>query len=494
MVRRKVRVAVIGAGVSGVLAAAYLKAAGIDVEIYERSSEAGGVWVFDERRPIEPLYPAIRASRGEDYPSHTSPELEHAPPSPCYFGLKNNVATRLMRTKLSAWPPGTEDYVSHHMLKDYIQTIAKQEGLDQFTNYGARVTDLRKTNGLWDLTYIKLRRDSVIGTRPEEKKQTGFDSVIVASGHYHAPRVPDILGLKESKRRWPDRIWHSKGYRSPKQFQGKNVLLVGAGTSSIDIARELGPVANKVYQSSRDGFFEFPATMLPANGIRVCEIAACQISSEDLDDDQHEPLMDTENLPLTILLVDGRKICNIHTILLCTGYHITLPFLQQYHDDDIPAAKANETVLVTDGTQLHNLHKDIFYIPDPSLIFIGVPYFSATFTLFEYQAIAVAAVLSEKATLPPKEAMRQEYQERLQKKGSGKRFHSIRGEEVQYVAELLEWINNDMVQRGFEEVQGHSAEWHEAKKEQIALMQKLFAGNGDVANGSVELSVLNCTD
>jgi ACS family pantothenate transporter-like MFS transporter len=38
------RVAVIGAGISGVVAAAHLKNEGLDVTVFERSSAAGGIW------------------------------------------------------------------------------------------------------------------------------------------------------------------------------------------------------------------------------------------------------------------------------------------------------------------------------------------------------------------------------------------------------------------------------------------------------------------
>lgn len=38
------RVAVIGAGISGVVSAAHLLAAGIEVTVFERSNAAGGVW------------------------------------------------------------------------------------------------------------------------------------------------------------------------------------------------------------------------------------------------------------------------------------------------------------------------------------------------------------------------------------------------------------------------------------------------------------------
>ena len=38
------RVAVIGAGVSGVAAGIHLKRAGLDVTVYERNARAGGIW------------------------------------------------------------------------------------------------------------------------------------------------------------------------------------------------------------------------------------------------------------------------------------------------------------------------------------------------------------------------------------------------------------------------------------------------------------------
>lgn len=38
------RVAVIGAGISGVVSAGHLLAAGLDVTVFERSHAAGGVW------------------------------------------------------------------------------------------------------------------------------------------------------------------------------------------------------------------------------------------------------------------------------------------------------------------------------------------------------------------------------------------------------------------------------------------------------------------
>jgi MFS transporter, ACS family, pantothenate transporter len=57
---------------------------------------------------------------------------------------------------------------------------------------------------------------------------------------------------------------------------------------------------------------------------------------------------------------------------------------------------------------VRNLHKDIFYIPDPSVVFVEVPYFTAIFTLFEFRALAATAELSDVPSLSAEDIMRQE--------------------------------------------------------------------------------------
>jgi hypothetical protein len=211
--------------------------------------------------------------------------------------------------------------------------------------------------------------------------------------------------------------------------------------------------------------------LLPANGYPVDEVVsydARTIGEDGL-------LSSSDPIPATVTLKSGQKLCDIHHVILCTGYHLTLPFLPHLHSDGTPVEQANEETLVTDGTQFHNLHKDIFYIEDPSLAFVGVPFFTATFTLFEFQAIVVAKVFSRQARLPSKEAMRIEYNERLRTKGYGKSFHSLRDREAEYVEELLAWVNHDLKEGGKGVVNGHTERWHVAKEAQVQRIKALFA-------------------
>jgi hypothetical protein len=254
--------------------------------------------------------------------------------------------------------------------------------------------------------------------------------------------------------------------------QAQNFLLVGGSVSAIDIARELGPHANRIYQSQRNGKFDLPASMLPDNAYRIEEAVSYDIPTPE----RHSTLQDDEAIPATVTLKSGRKICDIHHVILCTGYHLTLPFLPQMHSDGTPANKANDTVLATDGSMFHNLHKDIFYIPDPTLIFIGVPFFTATFTLFEFQAMAAAKVLSGQAKLPSTRDMRAEYDDRVKSKGYGKAFHSLRDREVEYVDELMAWVNRDLERAGRKTLSRHTQQWHAAREQHLQRIKALFSG------------------
>ncbi|PYH42507.1 putative FAD dependent oxidoreductase [Aspergillus saccharolyticus JOP 1030-1] len=491
MTRQIQHVAVIGAGISGVTSAGHLLAAGINITVFERNHAAGGVWLYDERKPLEPNYPSTKPSISErhregDQFAEQLLLLEHAPPGPCYVGLKNNVETTLMRVKLNAWPEGTPEFVSHKVMKEYIQDTSRKAGADGVTIYGARVTSVRKDGHKWHVTWTTLQEEEKLDSLREYEETATFDAVIVASGHYHAPRVPDIPGLSETKTRWPARIIHSKGYRRPDAYKDKNVLLIGGGVSSTDVAKELGPFARRVYQSTRNGLFDLPSSVLPDNAVRVGEVESFEITSKD------EIVSDDQPLPLNIHLKSGQKLCEIDHVIICTGYHITLPFLSELHDDATPADQADETILVTDGTQVHNLHKDIFYIPDPTLAFVGVPYYTATFTLFEFQAIVVANVFAGIAEVPPTEDMREEYAEKIRTKGSGKTFHSLKDMEEIYVEDLMSWINGYRERRGLPAIGGHTETWHAAKAIQRERVKGLIGGGSSRRDSGVGEQWVSC--
>jgi hypothetical protein len=140
----------------------------------------------------------------------------------------------LLETTLNRFPPGTQDYVTHKILGDYIQDTSILTGVHEVTQYNTNVKSVSKSGEKWTVEIATLQTDT---TGAVELKTTShvsivlivfaiiltpdqqFDAVVVASGHYHAARVPNTPGLADWKRRWPDRVQHSKRYRKPENTQ-----------------------------------------------------------------------------------------------------------------------------------------------------------------------------------------------------------------------------------------------------------------------------------
>lgn len=451
-------------------------------------------------------------------PTWTEQRRHFAPPGPAYAGLTNNVPTTLMVSSLSDWPAGTPENTTHDRMAAYVQALAREHGVDRVARYGVRVDEVAPTaGGRWSVRTVELVTPPSRGgedRRPREVREETreFDAVVACSGHYSLPRIPAIPGLAQLKKRFPVRVTHSKQYRVPAPFRGGNVLVIGAGVSAWDIIKEIdalnkksaaenGAEVPRIFQSTRNGIWDIPASLLPEGVERVAEVVQLLVEGDDAvgSDDNEEG----RPLPAKIILADGTSIpVPIHHIVLGTGYITSYPFLKWLHRDGesttatpsdkqqpLPADGGldDRHVLVDSvGDATLNLHRDIFYMPRPTLGFVGVPYYTATFALFDFQAQLVARVLSGSAKLPSTEEMREEYDARVRAKGSGRLMHSLRGdgEETGYVASLVQWANHDTGDDGLPvngngekvpRMEGHTAAWlarHEQLKEQFKELRK----------------------
>lgn len=482
-------VAVVGAGISGVSSAAHLLRLGFKVVVFERSDVAGGVWHFDPRADQDPEYPSTgdagspsgatdgRKNGPNGAVLNKTPEdvaLAHAPPGPCYDGLMNNVPTTMMRGTLLQWPEGTPEFVTHREIEAYVQTLARETGAQDVIVYNTSVEEAVKENGTWRVRSRTLGKTDE-GQISFEDKDWVFDALVVASGHYHVPLIPHVPGLAEWKAKFPDRVMHSKSYRYPSAFKDQNVLLVGAGVSSLDIAKELEGLAGKTYQSSRGGVFDLDPSFLPANSERVPGLRAFK-----LDEGKAGEVEPGAPIPGTVHLTDGRILGDLHRVVVASGYQTTYPFLKGLESDTVAVDDADEEIVITaDKCVTHNLHKDIFYIPDPTLSFVGVPYYTSTFSMFDFQAEVVARVYAGMANLPSKEEMRREYAARKAEGVNGKAFHSLIKNQVPYMDEILDWVNHGVEERGVERMRGVDEDWYKALEIFKAHSRRLIPENSN---------------
>jgi hypothetical protein len=233
--------------------------------------------------------------------------------------------------------------------------------------------------------------------------------------------------------------------RAEKTFQ--SILIVGAGSSAYDIGREIAFVAKRVYLSvrpRRNGCQSVQATpwekvvhsIMPDNILQMPEIT------------KFGPINMVENMcDAEIFLDHGMSLRDIDFVIFCTGYRFSLPFLPAHQARTTHEKVVDQRTIISNGVQLHNLHKDLFFISDPTLAFIGVPFEIATFSFFDIQAIAAAAVFSCRAVLPNKQQMYEEYEHRKRSCGTGKMFHILGLEkEILYIKEVLQWVNGSSAQ------------------------------------------------
>ncbi len=83
--------------------------------------------------------------------------------------------------------------------------------------------------------------------RAEDGREFTTRAVIAATGDYGSPYIPDLSARAEFTRR----VLHAADYRSPGAFAGQRVVVVGGGNSAIQIAAELGAVADTTLATRR---------------------------------------------------------------------------------------------------------------------------------------------------------------------------------------------------------------------------------------------------
>jgi hypothetical protein len=88
------------------------------------------------------------------------------------------VSTRLLETTLSRFPAGTEDYVSHAVLKDYIQNTAIVAGVHEATHYNTVVKKVTKIGKFWNVDTITIHANE--GGVFTEQKESGVSTACSA--------------------------------------------------------------------------------------------------------------------------------------------------------------------------------------------------------------------------------------------------------------------------------------------------------------------------
>ncbi|XP_030627720.1 dimethylaniline monooxygenase [N-oxide-forming] 2 [Chanos chanos] len=213
------RVAVIGAGSSGLACIKCCVDEGLEPVCFESSDDIGGLWRF-KRTPDVGL-------------------------GSIYHSLITNTSKEMMCFSDFPMPEHFPNYMHNSHTLQYLRLYAQHFDLLKHIRFQTTVRSVRQrpdfpVSGQWDV----LTED-----RRGEKERQVFDGVLVCSGQYTHPLLPDFPGIDT----FPGPYLHSWEYKDPDVFLGKRVLVIGIGNSGGDIAVEASRVAEKTFLSTKKG-------------------------------------------------------------------------------------------------------------------------------------------------------------------------------------------------------------------------------------------------
>ena len=342
----KKRVAIIGAGPSGLAQLRAFQSAAQqgdeipEVVCFEKQADWGGLWNYTWRTGLDEYGEPVHGSMYRYLWSNGPKEgLEFADYSfEEHFGKQ-----------IASYPPRA-------VLFDYIAGRVKKAGVRPLIRFRTpvRLVTHDAGSGLFTLTAHDLVADRTYSET--------FDHVIVASGHFSTPNVPEFPGFD----RFNGRILHAHDFRDAREFIGKDIVIVGTSYSAEDIGSQCWKYGCKsVTVSHRTAAMGYD---WPGNW-------------------QEVPLL-TRVEGNTAHFKDGTT-THADAIILCTGYKHHFPFLP----DDLRLKTKNR--LATAG-----LYRGVVWARNPKLFYLGMQDQWYTFNMFDAQAWYARDVILGRLSVP----------------------------------------------------------------------------------------------
>lgn len=212
------KIAVIGAGPSGITALKNLLDEGLDAVAFDRNDQVGGNWIFSEKL------------------SHSSVfETTHI--------ISSKTLSQYEDFTFDDFDPRIPDYPSHDQLRRYFQAYAKHFDLYPHIEFETTVVNCERLDEqTWEVTT----------TKNGIPQKALFGHLVVCSGHHWDPRRPHYPG------QFNGRQLHSHEFKRAAPFAGKRVLVIGGGNSACDVAVETSRVSARTELSWRRGYRIFP--------------------------------------------------------------------------------------------------------------------------------------------------------------------------------------------------------------------------------------------
>jgi putative flavoprotein involved in K+ transport len=242
---------VVGAGQSGISLAARLGQLGVDTLVLERNARVGDSW----------------RNRYHSLVLHDPIWSDHLP----YLNYPET------------WPR----FIPKDKLGDWFEAYASIMELNVWTGVELGDCEFDSAAGVWNATVT--RADGT--TRILHPKH-----LIFATGHSGLPVTPSLEGSD----RFEGTVMHSSAVREADVFEGKRVLVVGAGNSSHDISHDLVEAGADVTMLQRSETY----VMGSSNGFGVLHAGVYEQDGLDIDTADHL----ANSLPIPVMFELHKKL------------------------------------------------------------------------------------------------------------------------------------------------------------------------------------------
>ncbi|MGE4648570.1 MAG: NAD(P)/FAD-dependent oxidoreductase [Arenicellales bacterium] len=345
------RVAVIGAGPSGLAQLrAFQSAAEKGVEVpevvcFERQADWGGIWNYTWRTGTD--------EHGEPVHCSMYRYLWSNGPKECLEFADYTFEEHFGRP-IASYPPRA-------VLWDYIKGRVEKAGVRSQIRFSSPVRWVQYND---DKDNFSITVQNLLDDQSYTEE---FDYVIVASGHFSTPNVPDFEGLAT----FNGRVMHAHDFRDALEFKDKDILIIGTSYSAEDIGSQCYKYgAKSITVSHRTGPMGFH---WPDNWEEVPLLARVDKNTCHFKDGSSK---------------------DVDAIIMCTGYLHHFPFLP----DELRLQTGNRLWPL-------DLYKGIFWEANPKVMYLGMQDQFYTFNMFDAQAWYARDTILGRITLPGQEEM-----------------------------------------------------------------------------------------
>lgn len=173
------RIAIIGAGVSGILSIKACKEEDkffAEIICYEKTSHVGGLWRY---RELPNEFNNNQNKSNEDVPTVMEGTIANSSKEMSAF---------------SDFPPDpkTPNYMHHKVMLKYIESYALHFDCIKHIKFNHEVEEISQINGKWKICFIDH-------TKTSTHKSEFFDMVMICTGHHGRPFEPNIIGQHSFK-------------------------------------------------------------------------------------------------------------------------------------------------------------------------------------------------------------------------------------------------------------------------------------------------------